>query len=184
MVIAFDIGNVNIKIDPPGVIQRFGWSKDEVPKYIDLELQMERGEISDAEFFQALKRSQPERSEEELRGLFDSGLLDPIPGMEDLLEKCVAHGIQPVFLSDISDAHLKGFRRRFRNADKYPGVYSYLVGALKPSPLMLGTFEERYGKPDLYVDDRADLIEAAVARGWNAKVFEGAEWLDGILFGK
>ena len=48
---------------------------------------------------------------------------------------------------------------------------------------MFGAFEERYGKPFIYVDDRAELIEVARVRGWNAQVFQGAEWLEKIVLG-
>ena len=181
--IAVDIGNVSIYISPPAFAKAVGIAEADLEQYKEYELQYERGEVSDEDFFRTLGEQFPDKTDEQLRAAVDAGLLDPTPGMEDLLEKLAASGVRVVFLSDISPAHLIGFRRRFRNADKYEGVYSFLVGGLKPSDKMLGTFEERYGKPFIYVDDRVELIEAARARGWNAQVFQGAEWLERQVLG-
>ena len=181
--IAVDIGNVSIHISPPAFAKAVGIPVEKLEEYKEYELKYERGEVSDEEFFRTMGEQFPNFTDEQLRDAFDAGLLDPVSGMEDLLEKLAANGVKVVFLSDISPAHLAGFRRRFRNADKYEGVYSFLVGGLKPSDKMLGAFEERYGKPFIYVDDRVELIEAARARGWNAQVFQGAEWLEKIVLG-
>ena len=179
--IAVDIGNVSLLISPPACAKALGITAEMLSNYQEFELSYERGEVSDEAFFHTLREKFPDWSEEALRDAFDSGLLDPMPGMEDALERLSTKGVKIVFLSDISPAHLAGFRRRFRNADKYEGVYSFLVGGLKPSDKMLGTFEKRYGRPDLYIDDRKDLIDAALARGWNAQVFQGAEWLENLV---
>ncbi len=181
--IAVDIGNVSLAIAPKACSDCLGITEKALEEYKEYELQYERGEVSDEEFFRTLGEQFPDKTDEQLRAAFDAGLLEPMPGMENLLEKLAVSGVRVVFLSDISPAHLSGFRRRFRNADKYEGIYSFLVGGLKPSEQMLGTFEERYGKPFLYVDDRVDLIEAARARGWNAQVFQGAEWLERLVLG-
>ena len=47
-------------------------------------------------------------------------------------------------------------------------VGSNEVHALKPEEAMFAAFERRFGVPDLYLDDRMDLINAANARGWHA----------------
>ena len=33
---------------------------------------------------------------------------------------------------------------------------------------MFSAFEQRFGVPDLYLDDRLDLVQAANSRGWHA----------------
>jgi hypothetical protein len=36
---------------------------------------------------------------------------------------------------------------------------------------MFKAFEERYGKPDLYLDDRLCNIKGGIRNGWNAVLF-------------
>ena len=108
--------------------------------------------------------------------MFDSILVQPIEGMEELISTLPLFNIQPVFFSDISARHLKLVRRMFRASAMVPdGIYSFEVGAMKPEEPMFEAFEKRFGKPALYVDDREVLINAAKERGWNAVVFSGAK---------
>ena len=181
-VIAVDIGNVSVFIDTTAYPRALGLPDGATPEMKELLRQMEWGEIPEERYFQEIQRLFPARSIEELRGAFDSILLQPVPGMEALLAKCRQRGVQVAFFSDISPAHLRGFRCRFSSANDYPGIYSFDVGAWKPSQQMFRAFEQRFGSPDIYVDDRADLVEAAQNHGWNAHLFQGADWLEKMLF--
>ena len=60
-------------------------------------------------------------------------------------------------------------------------MYSFVSGAQKPAPEMFAAFEEKFGIPDLYTDDRAELIDAALKRNWNAVRFTSAENLKQAL---
>ena len=179
--IAVDIGNVSVFIDTfafPRTLGLDGFT----PEMRELQRRVEWGEITDEQFFHELKAfTPPDWTEEHLRAIFDSILLTPVPGMEALLANLSASGVKVVFFSDISPAHLKGFRQRFPSAVNYPGIYSFDVGAWKPSPKMFEAFEKKYGKPDIYVDDRLDLVEAAQKYGWNGLQFQNAEWLKGLI---
>ena len=53
-------------------------------------------------------------------------------------------------------------------------MFSFVSGAQKPDEIMFTAFEERFGIPALYVDDRMELISAARTRGWNAHPFTTA----------
>ncbi len=181
--IAVDIGNVSVFIDTLAFPRALGLTDGFTPEMRELQRRVEWGEISDEMFFHDLKAFTPGWSEEHIRAVFDSILLQPVPGMESLLAKLSASGVQVAFFSDISPAHLKGFRQRFPSAANYPGIYSFDVGAWKPSPKMFEAFEQRFGKPDIYVDDRLDLVEAAQKHGWNAQLFQNAEWLEGVIQG-
>ena len=178
--IAVDIGNVSVFIDTLACPRALGLTGF-TPEMRELQRRVEWGEISDERFFHDLRAFTPGWSEEHIRAVFDSILLQPVPGMEALLAKLSTNGVQVAFFSDISPAHLKGFRRRFPSAANYPGIYSFEVGAWKPSPKMFEAFEQRFGKPDLYVDDRLDLVEAAQKYGWNGQQFQNAEWLEKVI---
>lgn len=178
--IAVDIGNVSVAIDTSAFPRALGLA-ELTAEMRDVCRQVEWGLISEEVFFRKASALFPQRTEAWLRDAFDSILLEPIPGMEDALEQLTANGWQVVFFSDISPMHLEGFRRRFRNADKYAGIYSFDVGAWKPSPKMFAAFEEKYALPELYIDDRENLVAAALEHGWNARRFTGVEELEDYL---
>ena len=180
--IAVDIGNVSVFIDTFAFPRALGLTDGFTPEMRELQRRVEWGEITDEQFWGELLKLTPGWNEEQLRKIFDSILLTPVPGMEALLARLSASDVQVAFFSDISPAHLKGFRQRFPSAANYPGIYSFDVGAWTPSPTMFEAFEKRFGKPDIYIDDRLDLVEAARQHGWNAHQFQSAEWLEKMLF--
>jgi len=61
------------------------------------------------------------------------------------------------------------------------GVYSFSAGAMKPDPVIYEAFEREYGVPYAYFDDRAENVEGAKARGWNAFVYHSPEEFRQIL---
>ena len=97
---------------------------------------------------------------------------ETLPGMSEAVRAALRNGYSFVFLSDVSRFHLTECRRKcefFHLA--LDGVYSFDVGAQKPSEKMYREFERRHGKPCVYFDDRADNVEAARGLGWNAVRF-------------
>jgi len=94
------------------------------------------------------------------------------PGMPELLLEMKAQAnTRFVFFSDVNPIHFRAFRNHTK------GVYDFIqeairsdeVHSLKDSPDggMFTAFEERFGKPDLYLDDRQDLLDIAAAHGWH-----------------
>ena len=88
-------------------------------------------------------------------------------------------------ISNTNPAHFEFLRARFPILDQFRGsVLSYEVGHLKPHPAIYRRALELVGLPAeeiLYVDDRADLIEAARALGFQVHRFEDADGLQGEL---
>ncbi len=88
-------------------------------------------------------------------------------------------------ISNTNPAHFGFLRARFPILDRFRGsVLSYEVGHLKPHPAIYRRALELAGLPAgeiLYVDDRADLIEAARALGFQVHRFEDADRLRGEL---
>lgn len=178
--IAFDIGNVCIAISTERCQDATGIPAD-LPEWCQLCQSLEWGRISTEDFLSKAERLVPpgHHLDGGMLEAFNAKILQPIQGMEELLKTLANKGVQPVFFSDISQMHLDRFRQRFSDAAKYPGIYSFEVGAWKPSPSMFFAFEERYGAPLLYVDDRQELIDAAIAYGWkNSICFRGAKSLE------
>lgn len=82
-------------------------------------------------------------------------------------------------ISNTNPAHFGFLQARFPILRRFRGsVLSYEVGHLKPHPAIYRRALELTGLPAaeiLYVDDRADLIEAAGALGFQVHRFEGAD---------
>ena len=89
-----------------------------------------------------------------------------------LLEALWDRGWHIVFFSDTQPWHIEGLRDILSYSKRIPdAIYSCDVGAEKPSDAMFTAFEERYGRPDLYLDDRLCNIEGGLRHGWNAVQF-------------
>ena len=182
--IAFDIGNVCIAISVERCQEATGIPAD-LPEWVQLCQNLEWGRISCQDFLAKSEKLAP-KGHLPAGGMleaFNAKILQPIPGMEALLARLQANGIQPIFFSDISQLHLDCFRKRFADASEYQGIYSFEVGYWKPSPAMFAAFEARHGRPLLYVDDRQELIDAAIAYGWkNSICFKDASTLEQQIY--
>ena len=178
ILLASDIGNVCIRIAPENFAGALGIS-ERPEKFGDILRDYEWGIIADEqEFIRQLEIVfEGKFTGKEILDAFNSILVEPMPGMSELASEYSAMGVKPVFFSDISPTHLKETARLapelYRNFAG--GIFSFDAGAWKPSAAMLGRFEKLYGVPDLYVDDRLELVEAAREYGWHAIQFAGTE---------
>lgn len=99
-----------------------------------------------------------------------------------LIRHLLGKGWRFVFFSDTQPWHTEKLSWLLPYYDEAFGyVFSYEVGAEKPSPLMYEAFEKKYGKPDLYLDDRLDNIQGGLARGWNAVQFTSPDMADELI---
>ena len=182
--LALDIGNVCIKIDHVGCYSKVGFCGMPPQEVMQLSREYECGRLTEDEFWTQFQQFAPDKTKtrQDLEQDFDSILVEPMPGMEELIASLPARGIQPVFFSDVSARHMKLVRRMFQASRVVPdGIYSFETGAMKPEEPMFEAFEKRFGVPVLDVDDREILIAAARKRGWNAVVFSGASDLEQAL---
>lgn len=178
---AIDIGNVCIAIDKNAPLRGMGLDSaaDFGSKLLEHVRLLEFGKISEDVFFDMLC-SLPEcrgLSREKVMSLYDSILVAPVAGMKELLTTLPEMGVTPVFFSDISTFHLEGSFKRFPEMRMFDGIYSFNYGAYKPDKILFDAFEEKYGKPVIYTDDRMELITAAKENNWNAHCFVSAEEL-------
>ncbi|MBQ6473692.1 MAG: hypothetical protein IJJ33_17030 [Victivallales bacterium] len=181
-VVALDIGDVCIHVELERYFGPLGFT--EKPPWLHaLGLELNLGHLTDDGYLMEVASRLPKRfSLEELRELHNALLVEANPGMPEFVASLPPRGIRPVFFSDISrQIHLRA--RELLHAQEIitEGVFSYEVGAFKPSEQMLSAFEERFGKPLLYLDDLPQNIEGARARGWNAHVFHSASQAEQLL---
>ncbi len=109
----------------------------------------------------------------------------PIPPMIELHAELRQRGFATYIFSNTNDIAVEHIRHNFPffgNFDDY--IYSYKVGALKPHPKIYEAMEKlcgRSGREIIYIDDRAENIEAGAARGWEAILHESPEKTRALL---
>jgi len=183
--IVFDLGNVLIDLDndfygkgwPAGInaedLQSFkDWVDEE-----GLWLKYEKGEIGTAAFVALLTR-RLQLSPKQVSDYWNRILLGIQPKRFKLLERLKAKF--PLYvLSNTNDLHIEWVRQHVKKL-RIPDFesrffeqifYSYEVGAVKPEFAIYAAAERGIGCPPneiLFIDDRLENIEAALARGWQA----------------
>jgi 2-haloacid dehalogenase len=102
----------------------------------------------------------------------------PVPGTHALVEQLAARGVPQFALSNFGAEFWAMFRSTAPVFDHFTHcVISGQERCVKPHPQIYQVLEERSGFPTgelLFIDDRADNIAAAVARGWHGHVFTDA----------
>ena len=149
-IVALDIGGVCISLHPDRILRSLGLSPLLQP---------------------------PARFLEACTEIWNSMIGPDIPGMADAVRSLLARGgYRFVFFSNTSAMHLMQVLRMCSFCHLVTGgVFSYEAGTMKPDPGMYEAFEKTYGVPCLYFDDRKENVEAALRRGWPARVFTSSE---------
>lgn len=183
--IVFDLGNVLIDLDndfygkgwPAGInsadLASFKqWTKEE-----GIWLKYEKGQIS-SEAFVASLSSRLQLSPKQVKDYWNRILLGIQSKRFDLLDALKARF--PLYvLSNTNDIHIEWVRNHvvelgvpdFESRFFEQIFYSYKVGAVKPEPAIYAAVEagvKLSPKQLLFIDDRPENIEAALARGWQA----------------
>lgn len=181
-VIALDIGQVCVQVRQDRCFMKLGFSPEPevLKKVLYFSDELEKGHITLDEFFEKFQKlTGLKHSQSTMLDAFNSIIAGPMPGMAELLAAMPQWGIRPVFFSNTSSAHLKEVRRVFPAAAAIPdGIYSFEVGAMKPEEAIFEAFEQRFGRPALYIDDRPDLIAVGAKRGWEGYCFKDAADLE------
>ena len=104
------------------------------------------------------------------------GMFELDAPMLDLAHRLSEHH-KVYLLSNIGDLHWAHLSREYRfHALGHGALPSYLAGAMKPHPQIYGEAERRFAlvpAATVFIDDRADNIAAARARGWAGIVHTG-----------
>jgi putative hydrolase of the HAD superfamily len=188
-VIALDIGGVCIQLHHDRAAAAMGIrSMGELPEqFVRACGQLECGAIPEAEWLEVCRQAMPQhrgRSDDEIRAVFNAVIGTDIPGMAALAQRLADDGYRLVYFSNTSQLHALEVAARLSFAPLVTGaVYSYEAGCMKPDPRIYEVFEERYGVPAFYFDDRAENIEAGLKRGWNSRLFTAAADAERFIYG-
>lgn len=174
-LVALDIGNTCVPQCYDRLLSTLGLAASDAPAlgvepWGEAFYRFLTGTLSEDDYLEDFHRRFPQWSRELAYLAHVAYLGAPIPGMPELVQEMHAAGSHFVFFSDINPLHFRAFRAISGEAFDCVTdcVRSDEVHALKPSGEMFAAFEQRFGVPDLYLDDRLDLIQAANERGWHA----------------
>lgn len=187
----FDVGNVLFRFDhmqaAAQITQGTGASAEglfqlffESPLVVD----HDEGRISTEEFYARLRSEIGlDLSYERFLGVWND-IFTEDRQMTALAERLMKR--YPCYLiSNTNRAHFEFLRARFPILRQFrASILSYEVGHLKPHPTIYRRALELAGLPAeeiLYVDDRADLVEAGRAIGFQVHRFEAADGFEGEL---
>jgi putative hydrolase of the HAD superfamily len=180
-IIALDIGGVCISLHFERALKSLGYSCfDQIPiEFLAATNMLEKGKIETSDwlniFQEATNNSFPDK---ELRKAWGMIIGEAIEGMPELAKELVDAGYKLVFFSDTSEIHMQEVYRNLSFANLVTGaVFSYEVGAKKPDDAMYKAFEDKYGKPVFYADDRDINIEGGNRNGWDSHLFTSADVL-------
>jgi glucose-1-phosphatase len=102
--------------------------------------------------------------------------IKPMIALHTALRAC---GMPTYIFSNTNDIAVGHIRERFPFFSQFDGyVLSYEHGAMKPTEKIYEVVEQKtgqQGKAILYLDDRAENVEAGLARGWRAMLHETPE---------
>ena len=178
--VVFDIGWVLLHLNYRPLLEFLGArgarlrERDAVMEHIALG-EHESGRMHGAELLERLAALASEpvaRAELQARWL-DMFVIDP--AMVGLAHR-LSDRYRVYLLSNIGDLHWAHLAREYRlHTLGHGALPSYLAGAMKPASGIYAEAERRFAltpAATVFIDDRADNIEAARARGWHGIVHQ------------
>ena len=170
-LLALDIGGVCLRLTPERIFQSLGMDATNPPEgWKNIFWNYSIGKIGSWQFGKSIQELLGNgMSVAQIQDAWMKFLGPEIPQTTRLLEALWERGWHIVFFSDTQPWHIEGLRDILSYSKRIPeAIYSCDVGAEKPDDAMYEAFEARFGKPDLYLDDRLCNIEGGRRHGWNA----------------
>jgi len=174
-IIALDIGNVCIRIQPEKCAETLNMPLSSgIPETLLESIdKMERNLISEQAWMADFQKiTKYKFTDNELRSAYNRILGEELEGIKEFLQEKRSEGYRIIFFSDTSEVHINSIYRELSFANIITGgIFSFDTGAKKPESEMYEAFEKLYGKPDIYLDDKPDNIKAGRKRSWNSYLF-------------
>ena len=116
---------------------------------------------------------------------WDEMVVGSIGGTVSVVEELKERGHKVYMLGNWGRDEFERARPRFEFLELFDDILlSGDCGILKPAPGIFALAEERFGlvpENTIFVDDRADNVQAAIDRNWNGLVFENPRQLYLVL---
>lgn len=179
--IAFDLGNVLIRVDHERFCRRLGEAvsrdAEEVYRLIfesRLEPNYDRGRLSSQAFYQEITRLFQIEVSFAVFCEWWQDIFAPMEGMAEVVESLAPRYLL-VLLSNTNDLHFPYVYQHFPLVRRIPRhILSYRVGSRKPEAGIYQALIEAIARPPeqcLFVDDKAAFVEAARSHGLMAWQF-------------
>jgi FMN phosphatase YigB (HAD superfamily) len=175
-VLVLDVGQVCISLAPEACakILKVDRLEDLLIEHPEIGMWIEKLEIGeiDSNQFLAGVSDVLRISRETIRLAWMANIGRELPLIAGIVDEAIAAGLSVVLMSDTSPMHTEVFFPALSFSKRVAGcVYSYEVGARKPSPAMYEAVEQQFcdgGVPLLFADDKTGNTDTAKARGWGA----------------
>ena len=176
-LIALDIGNVCVKLRYDQCLKVLGYPKDiHIPQdFINVINNYECGRITTKNWLKEFQKlTQFQFSDIQLIKAYNLILGKENKEIQKLVKNTVRAGGRIIFFSNISEIHAHCIYSTLSFAHLISGaIFSFDVGEQKPHKAMYEKFEQKFGKPTLYLDDKMENLKAAVKFGsWKIKQVE------------
>lgn len=176
-IVVFDLGKVLVDFDYSIAGRRIAAASNRsaaaVQTFLDhspLLVRYETGLITRQEFFAEVQEYSGFRGGVAEFGEFFADIFSEMPEMTALHAELRAAGIPTYILSNTNDLAVEHIRRAFPFFNNFDGyILSFEVRSMKPAARIYEELEKLAGKRGgeiLYLDDRQENIDAAIARGW------------------
>ena len=185
-VFIFDLGKVLVDFDYTIAAQKIAARSAKAPADLHaflgrspLLVDYESGKLSRQDFYAAVGAAIGFHGDLAEFGSYFADIFSEMPEMTALHAELRRRGFKTFIFSNTNDLAIEHVCRNFpffANFDGY--IFSYEVGGLKPQPEIYTAMEAmagRRGADLIYIDDRAENIEAGAARGWRAILHESPE---------
>ncbi len=178
-VAVFDLGNVLVSFDWGLGARRLAAQSQvaaaDLPRLFGGAtslVEYELGHLTTAEFFAAARQLIGFRGTLADFDAAFSDIFQEIPPMVDLHGALRSRGVPTYVFSNTNELHCAHIRRRFPFFHRFDGyILSYQCGSMKPDARIYEILEQRTGRRGteiVFLDDRAENVAAAAARGWQA----------------
>jgi len=182
-IVVFDLGKVLLDFDygivAPRIAAHSRVSAPEVKRLLNqspLLHRFETGLMTKQQFYEEVSSATGFQGDIEVFSEMFGDIFTPIPPMIELHAAVRTLGV-PVYIfsntNELAIGHIRRHHPFFAGFDGY--VFSYEHGAMKPDAKLYEVLERvtnRRGAEIFYLDDRAENVEAAAARGWRAVLHE------------
>ena len=184
--VVFDLGKVLVDFDYGQSSRAFAARSkipaDAVRKLIDhspLLYRYETGLITRDEFYRLVAAETGFQGTIEEFGPIFADIFVPIPPMIEFQAALKKRGVPTFIFSNTNDLAVGHIRKAFPFFSNFDGyILSYEHGAMKPAAKLYEVVERETGRRGgeiIYLDDRAENVEAGAARGWRAILHETPE---------
>ena len=163
-LIALDIGNVCVCLNYDKCLETLGYDSSMIPlSFIHTINAYECGKITTAEWLQEFRKiTENKFSNIELIKAYNIILGEEIASTRELVEKTVLGGGRVIFFSNISEVHANHIFSSLSFSHLISGtIFSFQAKVQKPHINIYKSFEKKYGKPTLYLDDKVENLQAA-----------------------